>query len=185
MDITHIAGGKLRVESHYHPDFVPKAKALGGRYTGDAWVFDARDETRVRSLLVDVYGTDGSECEMVTVRMPIQNRYSRNEEWCCGRMVARRRYRDRAVELGDGVVVVSGGFPYRGGSVKSPDLDAKPDTIVEIRDVPLAIALREQEAGRVTILGEPEVDRDALEAERAVLLARLAEIDALLGHAAA
>lgn len=53
-----------------------------------------------------------------------------------GRNVAHRANRDWRVQLGDGVVVVSGGFPPRGGSSKHPGLDPLDETVLEVRDVP-------------------------------------------------
>jgi len=46
------------------------------------------------------------------------------------------------------VVLVSGGFPPRGGSVKKPVLgEARADTLLEVRDVPLAVGLQDRGLG--------------------------------------
>lgn len=49
----------IHVSSPYHPDFPPAARQLGGKWDSDVWVFDARDDARVRGLCCDIYGTDG------------------------------------------------------------------------------------------------------------------------------
>lgn len=84
--------------------------------------------------------------------------------------------RDARVRI-NGAVVIAGGFESRGGSARNPELAAKPGTVLEVRDVP-ADHPDTQRPG-VTIVATA-VDRDALVAERGRLLARLAEIDALL-----
>jgi DNA repair protein RadC len=53
--------GRIAVKSPYHPNFPARARGLGG--TWDAarrvWLFDAREEDRVKSLCREIYGTDG------------------------------------------------------------------------------------------------------------------------------
>ncbi len=61
--------GKTKVVTPYNPSFPTRAKKLGGRWQGGAWVFDARDEERVRDLCRDIYGTDGQDSgRKITVR---------------------------------------------------------------------------------------------------------------------
>jgi hypothetical protein len=107
-------GHKLVVASPYCTALFDGARELAGQFGnvnghGQAWVFFARDEKRVRDLLVRVYGTDGGPAHKTAI----------------GRFVGDR-----------GVSVVVG----------------------------------------------QEVDRGALQAERDQLLARIAEIDALLAQ---
>ncbi len=55
--------GRIAVKSPYHPNFPARARGLGG--TWDAarrvWLFDAREEDRVKSLCREIYGTDGKD----------------------------------------------------------------------------------------------------------------------------
>jgi DNA repair protein RadC len=55
--------GRLAVSSPYHPNFPARARLLGGEWdvARRVWIFDARDDDRVRSLCRDIYGTDGAD----------------------------------------------------------------------------------------------------------------------------
>jgi DNA repair protein RadC len=54
--------GHIVVGSPYHPNFPARARTLGGEWDAvrRVWVFDAGDSERVKSLLREVYGADGS-----------------------------------------------------------------------------------------------------------------------------
>lgn len=182
VDIT-TTGNTITVTSPYHPDFSPAARNLGGRWNPatKTWSFDTRDETAVRELCTDLFGTDGSTpAATVTVRLCLDRwmRLRTDSIYFAGRRVAHRASRDSRVQLGDGVILVQGGFPASGGSVKNVDLCPQESTVLEIRDVPAGHSdLKDDDA---TIV-DTTLDRDALRAERERLVARLAEIDALLG----
>jgi hypothetical protein len=187
MTISIVTDDKaVTLAAPYHPDLPAQARELGGEFDGNSksWRFDPRDEQRVRELAKSIYGTDGTPTETVTVQinvddyLDILNRQRGPEQlFLFGREVARRPDRDQRVRLGQGVVVISGGFPVHGGSVKNPALAAEDDTILEVRDVP---ASHPDITGSVTLI-DAKVDTDALRAERERLLARIAEIDTLLG----
>ena len=55
--------GRIAVSSPYHPNFPARARGLGG--TWDAarrvWLFDAREEERVKSLCREIYGIEGKD----------------------------------------------------------------------------------------------------------------------------
>lgn len=153
IDITTTGSGGIAVSCPYNADFVAGAKRLGGKWKGGAWVFDTRDEERVRDLLRTVYGTDGAPVDTVDVRItirasanidparrPSDQRPSYSSElWFAGRQILRRRSRDSAVELGKGVVLLSGRFWGSGGSAKYPDIGdphGENDVVLEVRDVP-------------------------------------------------
>lgn len=139
------SGNYLSVTSPYNPDFPASARHLGGRWDAGrkVWSFDARDESAVRQALRETYGTDGSApVQLVTIRVRIPDA-STDEYWACGRRIARRVSRDEDVRLGDGVVIVAGGFADSGGSAKHPRLSPLAGTVLEVRDVPLAIAQTE------------------------------------------
>lgn len=129
-------GTTVTARTPYHPDFPKKARAISGKFRGGAWTFDARDEQRVRDLCHEIYGTDGTPVDTITIRIDADNAPNEPTWWAFGRMIAERKYRDSAVRLGNGVVIVDGGFPQRGGSTKRPRLDAYEGTVLEIRDVP-------------------------------------------------
>lgn len=175
--------------SPYNPDLPARAKAIGGRWDAGrkAWKFDSRDEDRVRDLARAIYGTDGSPADdgdLVTVRVRLAD-YEVNDHYrkepvarFAGRMIAERTGRDKPVHLAPGVVLIEGHLPSSGGSMRYPLIEAGDDVILEIRDLPRT-ALAVEDENRYEIVGEI-IDVEALTAERARLLARVAEIDALL-----
>lgn len=189
MSITvTTANGKTSVQSPYDSEFVAKAKTIGGKWDGTnkAWTFDARDEDRVRTLCREIYGTDGNPVEMgdlVTVRVRLADH--EGDKWdnaakFAGQRIAHRPSRDEPVRFAANVVLVEGTLPSSGGSMRYPQINAGDDVVVEIRDIPRATLKLEREDS-YEIVGETKnVDVDALLAEREHLLARLAEIDALL-----
>ncbi|MEZ5130326.1 MAG: hypothetical protein R2763_01170 [Mycobacterium sp.] len=175
---VEIVGDRVVLISPYNRDLPARARQLGGRWDADGkrWSFDLRDESRVRDLARDIYGTDGSveeAADTVTVRVDCNGYARRQGITVGGRTVASRRYRDEAVRLSEGVVIVSGGFRDSGGSMRYPVI-GETTAVIEVRDVPRAAAQAE---------GFPIVDEQAgrmeqLATERARLVARIAEIDA-------
>ncbi|MFK0294791.1 hypothetical protein ACIQU6_30565 [Streptomyces sp. NPDC090442] len=176
--------GKTCVESPYHPDWPSEARNLGGKWSGGVWVFDARDESRVRELAREVYGTDGTPDPggNVTVRIPlvVDVRGPGNGRpatlYRYGRTIATRFGRDEEPRLGDGVILVEGGFTGSAGSRSYIELGPLDGTVVEVRDVPRSLA---EEHG-LEIVEDDKPDPHTLRAERERLVARIAEIDALL-----
>jgi len=53
-------GGRIVVGTPYHPNFPARARLLGGDWDAlrHVWIFDAREDDRVRSLCREIYGTD-------------------------------------------------------------------------------------------------------------------------------
>jgi DNA repair protein RadC len=53
--------GRIVVGTPYHPNFPARARLLGGDWDvlRHVWIFDAREDDRVRSLCREIYGTDG------------------------------------------------------------------------------------------------------------------------------
>ncbi|MFH8411007.1 hypothetical protein ACH4FX_40490 [Streptomyces sp. NPDC018019] len=149
----------------------------------DAWNFDARDEGRVRALLREIFGTDGTETDgdMVTVRVRLADHMvGRNRAEFAGREIAVRPGRRRPVRFARGVVLIEGRLPGAGGSARYPEINAGDDGVVEIRDLPRG-ALEVEDVDSYEIVADDRpADPAALRAERARLLARVAEIDALL-----
>lgn len=178
-----VGGGKLRLSAPYNKDFPAMAREIGGRFdrATKEWMFDARDEARVRELCRSVYGTDGAPEPMVDVRIHMDTYVDGQELWICGRQVARRPGRDAPVRLGDGVVIIEGGFPEGGGSRGNPALSPFTGTVLEMRDVPAGHPHLDNDPD-LEVVRKGEVDRDALQGERARLKARLAEIREALGE---
>lgn len=179
----------LRARVAHHPSFPDAAHRLGGwkRKTTDRyeiWTFDARTETRVRALCLDIWGTDGSlgtDLDMVTLRWTVPDGQER-QLWLAGRLVAQRERRDDPVRLGYGVTVVQGGFWPGGGSVKYPRLDPYDGTVLDIRDVPRAAAEKAAAADNdVTVIEtDTPIAKEALRERRDQLLNDLRTINGLL-----
>ena len=134
-------GGTIEVRTPYHPNFPPKARELGGAWDagGKCWVFGAGDMDRVRQLCVMIYGRDGiTETETCTVRIELLDRNVK-DVYRFGRCLVERSRRDWNVKLGEGVSIVTGGFPSRGGSAQNPELLTYPNTILEVSGVPRSL----------------------------------------------
>lgn len=181
-----VTGDTFPVTAPYNSEFISAAKRLGGRWDAPEWVFDARDEARVRALLIECYGTDGEIADLVTIRIEWTENESakRASIEANGRTIARADGRDSGARLGDGVVLLDGEFGS-GGSRANWTTTARAGTVVLVRDFPRAAAQALVAApGRERQYSiEPEapaVDADALRAERERLVARIAEIDKLL-----
>lgn len=134
---------KVVLSTPYHPNLPSRAKALGGKFNpqNKTWVFDARDEQRVRDLAREIFGTDGSPITEPLVTVKFSGHMPGSEYWKFGRLIARRPGRDAEVQLGEGVVLVEGYFLGRNGSMRYPVIGGE-GTVLEIRDVPLSMARR-------------------------------------------
>jgi hypothetical protein len=189
MSVTITSDGAgVTAITPYDPEFVTAAKDIGGTplrgADGWRWMFDTRDEAAVRALCLRIFGADGStdaDDPTVTIRVPVPITCTGEEFRAAGITLVRRPARDASVRYGTGVVVISGGFPSSGGSRANPRLEPKPDTTVEVRDLPRGVAEKIlAEIPGATLVGDPDQHRAALLTERAALTARLAEIDQLL-----
>jgi hypothetical protein len=158
----------LLLQTPYHPALPPRARELGGSWDGKArvWVFDRRDEARVRALVQEVFGVDpmGSSQRTVTVRLHLgrltpSGELLRQELWLLGRRVAARPGRDMPVQLGPGVVLVEGRFTPAGGTRRYPEIGAAQGVVLEVRDVPEALvqSARPQLREALEIVEEGEV----------------------------
>jgi DNA repair protein RadC len=82
LSIVEEEDGRIAVSSPFHPNFPAKARGLGGVWDSRrrVWVFDAGDNDRVRSLCLEIYGTDGQDnCKYETAPFPNAVRRGRNE----------------------------------------------------------------------------------------------------------
>jgi hypothetical protein len=148
---------------------------------GKGWEIDIRDVERAQAIFRDCFGNDGSPGDyddLVTVRVDLSVHQVQDYAWFAGRPIARRAGRDEPVKLSSNVVLVEGKLSSSGGSMKYPTLNIASGTIVEIRDLPRK-ALEAEHPDNYEIVGE-EDPKVALAAEKERLLARVAEIDALL-----
>lgn len=180
--------GRVYLEAPYSPELPRMAKDAGGRWDAAlrCWTFDPRDRARAEAIAAEVYGWSPASEGGATVDVRVSAQ-AYSERWAqelrvAGRRVAWRPGRDAAARLSDGVVAVEGTFGGRGGSVRRPELwgeGASDDVVLELRDLPES-ALSLLDRGYEVVRRGEGPDRAALAAERERLLARVAEIDALL-----
>jgi len=181
---------KIKAYSPYHPDLPAPAKRLGGRWDASArcWTYDVRDEERVRELYTKIYGTYGEAAtgDLVNIRVIFHKEFyeRRSGIYVAGRCLGRATGRDSGAKLAEGVILLEGRITS-GGSVKNWGTEATEGTVVEVRDVPRAKAQEEidnpSDYFAVEII-EDETNEEALLAEREKLMARIAEIDAILNR---
>jgi hypothetical protein len=177
--------GRLLVYSPYCAEFVSDAKKKGGRWDSEhkAWSFDARALELVKTILIDNYGTDGTPCELVTVKVRAKKAISelQGSVAIMGRVIARATGRDSGAKLGEGVSMVS-------GEVKSGGSRANWCTWIQegseflIYDMPKTILdyeWHEFDVSKYKDIRE-KIDRVALESELAEIEARASQIRALL-----
>ena len=175
--------GLLKATTPYNKEFVSFARMRGGKWSDGekVWMFDPRDEFAVRSALIDIFGTDDYEsCPKVNVRVCLDHFKPGDEFVLFGRQLLRRRYADRRVDIADGVVVISGGFPPEGGSRRHPAISPEPGTTIEVRDVPRDIAMRAWTENKEAIELLGALDLEALKEEKEALLRRIEQIDQMI-----
>ncbi len=189
MSITiENTGSEVIVKAEYNSIFVQKAKAYRGKWQAPHWVFDVRDEQRIRDLCKDVYGSDGVTSETVTLRIEWRRATYVNcgAFFVHGRKIAGVREGIPPARLGHGIILLEGGFDS-GGSRKNWETTVEAGTVVLVRDFPAGRAkeLIEEQTEEDTRFYSIEdeattITRDDLIAERDKLMARLEEVNALL-----
>lgn len=178
---------QIIVTAPYNTEFISQARNYAGKFNAEtkAWSFDIRDEAYVLEACYLAYGEDGVRYNKCDVQITLPEGYDVHQDAIVffGRKVARAFDRSSGAKVADGVVIKQGGFTSA-GTRKDWVTRALKGTQIILRDVSLPLVEWETDAETygdavVEILGG---DRD-LQAERAELLARLKEIDSLMGGA--
>ena len=181
---VRIESGEILVNAEYNSAFVKKARQLQGKWKSPNWAFPEDNREEIKALLIDTYGCadilEGENEQKVTVEIALDEYGGEeNNELRFGNILLASRFgRDSYVKLADNVMVVSGDFRSRGGSVRNPTVSAEPNTILRVKNVPLQIYEREKNKGGVRLVSD--IDINALTEEKERLLVRIAEIDAIL-----
>lgn len=182
---TIIENGLIKVQSDYNRDYISRAKAIQGRWNAPYWVFPEENINELRELLLDVYGECGELAEEAPVTVTVDldlDKYSYGAEVTIGSFVAvKRRYRDSEVIYADNVMLISGGFTPTGGSARHPTVYHEQGTIIRVKNIPVKLYEKIKNEAGVTLYKAPAPDKAALIKERNRLLARLAELNALIG----
>lgn len=180
-----IADGKAAIYTPYNAEFVSRIKLLGGRWNPSekCWTVAEFKVDDVRAVMRSIYGQDDQPvAETVDVILTFDEEYS---ELCgpvtlLGRTIAAARGRDSGARMGDDVMFLEG-QPKSGGSVKNWRTIIPAGSVVKLPNLPKT-ATKEcelPEGVTMQIIGG-DIDLEALKAEKEKLLARLAEIDAIL-----
>lgn len=185
-----VTNGIAAIYTPYSSEFVQRVKALGGRWDAADRCWNVCEQTveMVREAMREIYGRcDTEPTATVTVVATFSNELSAWHEGVrlFGRVLAAARSRDSGARVGDGVAFIKG-KPTSGGSQANWRTFIPAGCEVEIYDVPADYAaecMATLPEGITAHIKEaqPTIDRDALVEERVRLLARIAEIDALLG----
>lgn len=180
-----LAGGKAYVYTPYDPAFVSKIKLLGGRWNPaeKCWMVSDSAVEDARRVMREVYGRDDQPvAETVDVQLVFDKDVDelRAPVALLGRIIASASGRDSGASVGTDVLFISG-CPTSGGSVKNWRTVVHEGSVVRLPRLPKGAVENPDlpDGVRMEVLGG-ETDRAALEAEKAKLLARIAEIDELL-----
>ena len=180
---TIIENGKIKVQSEYNRDFITRAKSIQGKWNSPYWVFPEENINELREILLDIYGECGELADeapvTVTVDLNLDDYDYGADIKIGGVTVVKRRYRDSDVIYSDNVMLISGGFPSSGGSRQNPRVYPYKGTVIRVKDIPARLYEKIKDMDGVTLYKMP--DKAALIEERDRLLARLAELNALIG----
>jgi hypothetical protein len=182
IDIT---GDNAAIITPYNPEFVKKIKLLGGKWDGESktWNVDARSIDSVRNAMREVYGRDDntSGAELVSVRVTVTEGMSvgRGAVTLFGKTIASAYGRDSGARIGDGVAFTKGA-PKSSGSVKNWRTEVPAGCEFILHDVAKDAICEVDGIEYEIIEAAATINREALEEEKAKLVKRLAEIEALL-----
>lgn len=182
----------LYLSAPFHRPANADYRGLGGDWKKQqrVWAFRARDLDQLRAVLRKHFGYDDRPYRPVDVRVILDGEYGRGHTDLdlFSRTLAHRPARDADVRLARGVRVVEGEFSGRSGSTQCPALGNLDGIVLEVRDVPAEhpdLTTGGPDEFKIQVMNTPDAPasgRSALEAERAQLVARLAEIDAQLAQ---
>ena len=130
------------------------------RWNAPYWVFPEENAEQVKALLMEIYAEDGTPQDTVDVMVNISALEDDDVLSLCGRILCSRRYRDGAVKLGSGVMLMQGGFPTRGGSSKYPRVAPEEGTVLKVKNVPVSVYERiKKEMPNVTLADDSDNKR--------------------------
>ena len=162
---------------------------MGGKWEKPCWVFDPREEGRVREACLEIYGSDGIKSDLVSLRCEWRkDEFARTASITLeGRPLFTARGRDSGARVEAGVVLLEG-VATSDGSVKNWCTVVRAGTVAIVRDVPRALAescvaasANPNHSWGFEIEPEAPSEQSAvLRTERERLMARLSEIDRLL-----
>lgn len=188
---VEVKGGRAYLATPYHSEFVRRIKECGGRWDAESrrWHIPEDALPIARTIMREIYGeTDEAPA---TETVTLEATFTRDAVGygvpieLAGRVIARAWGRDSGARVGDDVAFTKGS-PRSGGSVRNWETVIPAGCVVQIFRVPIDLAERivadPPEDVALRIIDTPKInDRGSLLAEKERLLARIAEIDHLLG----
>jgi hypothetical protein len=170
----------------YSHKFHGAAKNAGGWYDKEkkCYIFDAKSESIVRQLLMDVYGMDGTPREMFNIKMTAKREFVkyRSIELLARQIIIANKFKEP--RLGKGVLLLS-------GKIRSGRSEKRPWTVIVEEGTELIVydmpntALRGDSADwtiEVHDIKPHSLDREALEAELNQIRAREKQIIEILNY---
>lgn len=189
MKITvKIKGARAHIYTPYNKAFVSKIKRIGGsEWDGmeRCWIIPASELDIARKYMQEEYGeTDlPDDEERVTVDVKFcYDEYETTSSICLfGRPVIKAWGRDSGARTCEDVTLIEGRI-YSAGSMKYWETCVEKGTVLRIKNLTrAALELEPDYEIEITEVQKPGADVEALMIEKEKLLARLAEIDKILG----
>lgn len=186
---VEIEDGKAKLYTPYNKDFIEKIKGFGGKWDGRAraWTVDEEVLDTAREIMSDVYGYN-DKAENVTVDLIVtvkcQMWGDREPIFIFGKEVARAWGRDSGARAGDGVYFLEG-KPESGGSRNNWATIVNEGCRIKLLQVNRNVFEKQKPEFEDYITVEevkPENKNEQLLKEKKKLLARLDEINRLLGE---
>lgn len=171
--------GKLCVKCDFNRDFINEVKSLGGTWHSPYWCVPEENGEQLSILLLRIYGEDGTEQERVTVVVLLDflkedraNAVYRMD----GKILCQRRTRDSRVQLGEDVVLLSGGFGDSGGSSSRPLVNANPKTSLRVSNVPMLLFERFKDSPGVRLYEEKPETTEAVTVRRRKIMSEISQL---------
>ncbi len=177
----------IKVNSPYNAIFVKKAKEIGGKWEFPYWKFKLENKEVVEGVLLNIYGEKGNGIEEeVELNVHLDEIGSPQTLWIGTLPICSRQRRDGAVRLEDGVIVIKGGFPGRGGSAKYPQIDPEEGTVLNVKHFPKVIYDKIEDKSGLELLSSTSVglsqedlikEKEELEKEKERIINRIRDIE--------
>lgn len=197
-DIRFVTNGsKTEVYSPYNKDFIDQIKTKIGSRKYDpskkCWTVNTSDLDLVKEIIRNVYGYDDTDTEMVNVKMTFPDgvTVTRDAVRLNGWILAKAESKRSGAVPGKDVTVLDGKLSS-GGSVNQWETIIEPGTVLKVK-MPKTLAENknaklntdfeyDEDSYTLEIIEDEVIDKEALEEEKAKLLARLEEINKLLNQ---
>jgi hypothetical protein len=127
---------EIAVYSDYNAEWKGRAKAMGGKWNKEAWVFEIEKEQAVMNAVKAIYGY-AENGEIIEVRIDFNKIHAEKQVFGSlkiGSLIcASRHKRDWAVQLKNGAWVEKGTFDRSGGSANYPAVTWREDMTIRVK----------------------------------------------------